>query len=73
MTPNRRPGSTWLLRHPKVSRGSNGSVQTMEGDYIAIGHWGDMVMGPQTLVLNRKDARLLAKRINQCLDATAKS
>lgn len=69
---NRAPTITWLLRHPKVKHGSNGSVQTMPDDYIGIGHWGDFRVGPQHLVLNRKDARLLAKRINECLDRTAK-
>ena len=70
--PNRRPGSVWTLRWPLVRRGSNGSVRTLPDDYIGIGHWGDFRMGPQTLALSRKDARLLAKRINQCLDETAK-
>lgn len=72
MKENRAPGVTWLLRTPKVRRGSNASVQTVVDDYIGIGHWGDFRVGPQTLVLTRKDARLLAKRINQCLDETAK-
>jgi hypothetical protein len=71
MKPNRRPGYSWTLRWPLVQLGrSNASVSTLEGDYISIGHWGDLTLGPQTLVLSRKDARLLAKRINQCLDET---
>lgn len=70
MKPNRRPGYSWTLRWPLVRRGTNASVSTLEGDYIGIGHWGDNVIGPQTLVISRKDARLLAKRINQCLDET---
>lgn len=42
-------------------------VYTGEGDTIVIQGEGD-----QYLDISRKDARLLAKRINQCLDATAK-
>jgi hypothetical protein len=71
--PDRRPGSVWTLRWPLVRNGSNGSVRTMPDDYIGIGHWGDLRVGAQTLVISRRDARLLAKRINECLDATAKS
>lgn len=72
MSANRAPGTTWLLRSPKVRRGSNGSVRTMPDDYIGIGHWGDLAIGPQALVVSRTDARLLARRINECLDATVK-
>lgn len=72
MKPTRRPGTLWLLRWPLVQRGSNGSVRTLPDDYIGIGMWGDFRVGPQTLVLTRRDARLLAKRINECLDATVK-
>jgi hypothetical protein len=71
--PDRQPGSVWTLRWPLVKVGqTNGSVRTLPDDYIGIGTWGDYRVGPQTLVLSRKDARLLAKRINQCLDRTAK-
>ena len=72
MTPNRAPSTIWTLRWPPVRNGSNGSVRTMPDDYIGIGHWGDFKVGPQQMVLSRKDARLLAKRINQCLDKTTK-
>ena len=68
--PNRKPGSVWTLRWPLVSRKPNGSVRTLDDDYIGIGVWGDFRVGPGSIVLTRRDARLLAKRINQCLDAT---
>ena len=72
-TENRAPGSVWALRMPFVKRGqSNGYVRTLPDDYIGIGVWGDLRVGSGSLVLSRKDARLLAKRINQCLDGTAK-
>lgn len=45
----------------------------IEGEKIKVGLWlGDMKPG-YTFTLSRSDARLFAKRINQCLDATRKS
>ena len=67
---DRAPNTVWTLR--KFGATPNASVRTMPEDHIGIGHWGDLRLGPQTLTLSRKDARLLAKRINQCLDATVK-
>ena len=59
---NRRPGSVWALRLSTLST----YVRTTESDAILIRS------GVQYIELSRKDARLLAKRINQCLDATVK-
>lgn len=58
---NRAPSSTWCLR-----RDMRDLVQTNQLDGISIyvdNTWIDM---------DRSTARLLAKRINQCLDATVK-
>ena len=71
--PDRAPGRIWTLRWPPCKAGqTNGKVITMPGDYIGIGVWGDHNVGPGSIVLTRRDARLLAKRITECLDATAK-
>lgn len=71
--PSRAPTCVWSLRWPLVRKGSNGYVKTLPDDYIGLSVWGDVRVGPSSLVLSRKDARLLAKRINECLDATVKS
>ena len=42
-----------------------------DGNFIEIGFWPGDGNGIKHRV-SRKDARLLAKRINSCLDATAK-
>ena len=49
----------------------NGYVNTADGDLIQVVYF-ERPSYPQTLTLSRKDARLLAKRINQCLDGTVK-
>lgn len=72
MTDNRAPSSLWPCRRP----GSSGYFQapyvsTAAADRIAIG----FPLGDGTVTVcyvTRKDARLLAKRLNQCLDATVK-
>ena len=49
----------------------NGYIQTADDDEIRVTYF--MHEGyPQTIFMTRRDARLIAKRINQCLDATAK-
>lgn len=63
MIPNRAPSQVWCLRREQF----NPVVYTGDDDTICI--QGD---GDQYLDLSRTDARLLAKRINQCLDATAR-
>lgn len=62
-TPNRAPTQVWCLRRDQFCP----MVYTGADDTICIQGEGD-----QYLDLSRKDARLLAKRINQCLDGTAK-
>ena len=60
MIPNRAPSSVWCLRREQFAP----MVGTGPDDVIHI--WDDDTI----LTVSRKDARLLAKRINQCLDAT---
>lgn len=62
MKPNRAPSQVWCLRRDQIT-----VVYTGDDDTICIQGEGD-----QYLDLSRVDARLLAKRINQCLDATVK-
>ncbi len=64
---NRAPSTIWGLRYDPGS----GYVRTLPGDRIGV-YLPDgrgMVSGLQ---MSRADARLVAKRINQCLDATVK-
>lgn len=68
MKPNRAPNMSWFLRYP-LTQYPNGYVNTGPDDEIRVTyflHPGDA----QTFFLSRKDARLLAKRINECLDET---
>lgn len=59
--PNRAPSTIWSLH-----RDFRNYVCTLSNDEIGIHYNG------RDLWLSRKDARLLAKRINQCLDETKK-
>lgn len=64
-----KPSSAWPLRRETM----NTYVRTTEDDGISIvgpagTHSGDL----GELVLSRKDARLLAKRIVQCLEGSAR-
>lgn len=59
----------WALR--KVGVYPNGFVRTLEDDKVLVTfheEYGDV----QFIKLGRRDARLLAKRINECLDQTRK-
>ncbi len=67
---NRAPYTSWLLRWPP-SIYPNGYVLTTDDDCIEVVYF-ERDGYPQALILNRRDARLLAKRINQCLDETVK-
>jgi len=67
---NRAPNTSWLLRWPPTEY-PNGYVLTSEDDEIRVTYF-EHEQDAQTIWLSRKDARLLAKRINQCLDATVK-
>jgi hypothetical protein len=62
---NRAPGVIWRLRDDLDAH-----VYILRGGLIAI-HYDPGGDGHVTsLALSRRDARLLAKRINQCLDDT---
>lgn len=67
---NRAPSTIWILR--KIGAPTNGGVRTADGDRISILYYSEGADRAQSIVLSRKDARLLAKRINQCLDSTAR-
>lgn len=58
--------------HPLDSN-HNGQISTTEHDMIQIMWWNDRVDGDlMSIVLPRQSARMLAKRLNQCLDSTNK-
>jgi hypothetical protein len=66
-----KPGSIWSLR----KNSGCGYVRTADAELLQIvlpqpgGH--DLnTARPQIVLIDRKDARLLAKRINECLDGT---
>lgn len=61
-----KPGAIWPLRSPEYGA----CVRTADRESL----WLDLIE-PDTITavtvnISRKDARLLAKRINACLDAT---
>jgi hypothetical protein len=63
MIPNSLPGVIWCLRRGSWTTG----VRTADNDTIVI------QQGLDFLTMSRRDARLLAKRINECLDATRRA
>lgn len=64
---NRAPTKTWRTR-----RDSSGSyVRTASDDQIMI-VTNDYMGWAQASFMSRSEARLLAKRINECLDETVK-
>lgn len=66
---NRSPGTVWAML--RIGTFPNGFVRTLEDDKILVTYHlerGDM----QFIRLTRRHARLLAKRINECLDDTNK-
>lgn len=67
---NRAPSTAWFLRFP-LKHFPNSYVHTTADDEIRVTYFLNE-NDAQTFFLSRKDARLLAKRINQCLDATVK-
>jgi hypothetical protein len=67
--PNRAPSTSWFLRRD-LERYPNGYVSTSEGDEIRVTYFMREDY-PQTIFMTRRDARLIAKRINECLDRTA--
>lgn len=68
--PNRAPGTAWFLRPPPTY--PNGYVTTESGDEIQVVFSEREGSSPAAMYMSRRDARLLAKRINQCLDETVK-
>jgi hypothetical protein len=67
---NRAPGTAWSLRGALEC----GYVKTTDNDGILIALPGDLIGGALVgIEINRKDARLLAKRLNECLNATTKA
>jgi len=62
------PTVIWMMR--RIGVYPNGWVETASDDRIAISYTHGIGHGVYRIELSRKDARLLAKRINQCLDDT---
>lgn len=62
------PWSIWMLRKP--GQYPNGEVNTTKDGNIMIGYIYAEGAGMNWQEISRLDARLLAKRLNQCLDAT---
>lgn len=48
------------------------TVRTVSESEVSIGFFPGNLGAGYGMTISRKDARLLAKRINQCLDGTAK-
>ena len=67
MIPSRAPSTFWTLRLSEDSP----YVRTGPNDHVVIAGYNEVGLFT-TIHLSRKDARLLAKRINQCLDSTVK-
>ena len=62
------PGTFWPLH--RVGKYPNGYIQTASDQEIAICFVPDEESDAGCFNLSRRDARLLAKRILQCLEAT---
>lgn len=66
MIPDRAPTSIWCLSRTKLDT----YVRTLPDDRIAV--VGEEGYEQQWIELTRSEARVLARRINECLDATVK-
>lgn len=70
MSDNRAPGTIWSVgadgEHMKAY------VRTVDGDHILIASYLERYRVWQYVEVDRHTARMIAKRINQCLDATVK-
>ncbi len=66
MKPDRAPTTVWCLKRDALDT----FVRTAPDDRIVIA--SEHEYEQQWIELSRSDARLLAKRINQCLDGTTK-
>lgn len=67
---NRAANTAWFVRR-QVREYPNGYILTTPEDEIRI-TWFEHEDHVDTIFLSRGNARLLAKRINQCLDETVK-
>ena len=65
-----KPGVIWRLRKPSRHARTDGLVRTFDESNLVV----EYVYRGYTsyMKISRRDARLLAKRINQCLDETMK-
>lgn len=64
------PNKIWDLRK---DGDSNGYVRTTSASKIQLYYYADMNNNPDSIMdfeMNRQDARMLAKRILECLDAS---
>jgi len=69
MKPDRAPSTVWSVSRSDI----NTYVRTQPGDKIlVVGPSHDIPSELEGIVLSRSQARTLAKRINECLDATVK-
>ncbi len=63
-----KPDMIWELHPP--NKYPNGEICTISTSDIMIASYPCKGVSVEPIILSRRDARLLAKRINQCLDAT---
>lgn len=71
MKPDRAPGSVWTFYYPMSLDKPGSYVRTAPGDMVQI----VLETEPgkfQQVMIDRQQARMLAKRLNQCLDATTR-
>ena len=69
MIPDRAPCQVWSVSRKDI----NTYVRTCPDDKIlVVGQSPDEPLHLEGVILTRSQARALAKRINQCLDATVK-
>lgn len=61
------PGKTWMLR--QAGQYPNGWVETQNDKEILIAYADDK-LDLESFICSRRDARLFAKRIMECLEGT---
>ena len=66
--PKHKPGSIWMMRSP--GKYPNGEVSTTLDGRLSLSYYEKRIGYITGISMSRRDARLLAKRINQCLDET---
>lgn len=71
---NHKPGSIWSLRGPGDTINAyvrtTAPTPTTPTEIAIVGPAGEHGVQYTEIILSRKDARLLAKRIQQCLEDT---